>query len=193
MAEEQDKLGAAGRPRSQQARQAVLHAVDDLLVEMGYAAMTMKNIAERAQVSRQTVYRWWSTKAEILFEACAEDAAEELKIVPSGDALTDISAYLGALIQFLSASPSGAAYRALVGEAQHSKEVAALLARSDILGASAVKVLETLPDTPGRKVAPERAARLIAPVFYWIVSGREPRALSATALARRFLSEPPTE
>jgi AcrR family transcriptional regulator len=32
-------------------------------------AMTMKGIAERAGVGRQTVYRWWSTQAEILFEA----------------------------------------------------------------------------------------------------------------------------
>jgi AcrR family transcriptional regulator len=48
-----------GRPRSEQAREAVLHAVDDLLLEVGYAALTMKGIAERAGVGRQTVYRWW--------------------------------------------------------------------------------------------------------------------------------------
>ena len=42
-----------GRPRSEQAREAVLHAVDDLLLEVGYAALTMKGIAERAGVGRQ--------------------------------------------------------------------------------------------------------------------------------------------
>jgi len=67
-----------GRPRSEAARRAVLHAVDDMLVEVGYAAMTMKGIAERAGVGRQTVYRWWSTKAQILLEACVDDARSEL-------------------------------------------------------------------------------------------------------------------
>src|SRR5580658_3505664 len=68
---------ALGRPRSEVARRAVLHAVDDLLVDVGYAAMTMKGIAERAGVGRQTVYRWWSNKAEILLEACVADARSE--------------------------------------------------------------------------------------------------------------------
>jgi len=191
MTADQGNHGPAGRPRSEEARQAVLNAVDDLLVEIGYAAMTMKNIAERAQVSRQTVYRWWSTKAEILFEACAEDATDELAIVPSGVTVTDIAAYLSALIEFLSRSPSGIAYRALVGEAQHSKEVAALLATSDILLNSAIEVLEGLTDSSRRTASPETAARLIAPVFYWIFSGKDPKALVATALADIFVSECP--
>src|SRR6187551_2581524 len=72
-----------GRPRSERARRAVLHAVDDLLVDVGYAALTMKGIAERAGVGRQTVYRWWSTKAEILFEASVADAEEELAVPPA--------------------------------------------------------------------------------------------------------------
>ncbi|WP_406144327.1 hypothetical protein [Streptomyces sp. NBC_01012] len=37
-----------------QARDAVLHAVDDLLIEAGYATLTMKGIAMRAGVGRQT-------------------------------------------------------------------------------------------------------------------------------------------
>jgi AcrR family transcriptional regulator len=69
-----------GRPRSETARRAILEAVDDMLVEEGYAAMTMKDIAARAGVGKQTVYRWWSSKAEILFEATVEDAADELDI-----------------------------------------------------------------------------------------------------------------
>lgn len=189
MKADHDNRGEAGRPRSEEARQAVLNAVDDLLVEVGYAAMTMKNIAERAQVSRQTVYRWWSSKAQILVEACAEDAAEELVVLPSGDALTDITNYHRALIDFLSTSSAGIAYRALVGEAQHSKEVAALLTTSDFLGRSAIAVLEGLTSPSKPKADTETAARLIAPVFYWIVSGKDPAALAPTKLATTFMSE----
>src|SRR5689334_20294086 len=129
--------GRGGRPRSEQARTAVLHAADDLLLEVGYAGMTMKGIAERAHVSRQTVYRWWSTKAEILFEASAGDATEELAVPLSDNLVDDLVAYLEALARFLAHSPAGAAYRALIGEAQHDPAVAGLLANKDILGESA--------------------------------------------------------
>ncbi|MGP3785186.1 TetR/AcrR family transcriptional regulator [Paenibacillus sp. 1A_MP2] len=93
------------------------------MVEVGYAAMTMKGISERAGVSRQTLYRWWSHKAEILFEASVADAEEELEISPTGTPLDDLRAYLEALVRFLTHSPAGAAYRALLGEAQHDSAV----------------------------------------------------------------------
>ena len=110
-----------GRPRSEAARAAVLHAADDLVVELGYAAVTMKAIAERAGVSRMTVYRWWSTKAEVLFEASVHDARAELALRPSGDEQHDLTVFLAALIGFLSRSDAGIAYRALIGEAQHDE------------------------------------------------------------------------
>ena len=178
-----------GRPRSEEAREAVLNAVDDLLVEIGYAAMTMKNIAERAGVSRQTVYRWWSTKGEILFEACAIDAKDELAIPPSGDLNTDVSNYLEALVVFLTASPAGLAYRALIGEAQHSAEIADLLKTADLLGDSARAVVAGHKVGSSRDQAADLAiTRLVAPVFYWILSGRDPAALSTKRLAREFLA-----
>jgi len=173
-----------GRPRSERAREAVLHAVDDLLVEVGYAAVTMKGIAERAGVSRQTVYRWWSTKAEILFEASAADAEQELAVPATGDALGDLTAYLQALINFLAHSHAGAAYRALIGEAQHDPEVAQLLAGKDILGDSARAVLtRALPDRDPN----EASARLIGPVFFAVMTGRDPRRLNPQNLAQDFL------
>ncbi len=51
-----------------------------------------------------------STKAEILFEASATDAEEELAVAPTGNPLDDLTAYLEALITFLAHSHAGAAY-----------------------------------------------------------------------------------
>jgi AcrR family transcriptional regulator len=185
-----DERSRGGRPRSEQAREAVLHAVDDLLLEVGYAAMTMKGIAERAGVSRMTVYRWWSTKAEILFEATAADAEQELVTSPAGGPLDDLTAYLEALVLFLSRSPAGAAYRALLGEAQHDPAVAALLASRDILGDSARAVIARAAPHGTGPVTPEQAtALLIGPVFYWIASGRNPAQCDARKLAEVFMRD----
>ena len=178
-----DEQNRGGRPRSEQARLAVLHAVDDLLLEIGYGAMTMKNIADRAGVSRMTVYRWWSTKAQILFEASVADAADELAITPSGDAAADVTAYLDVLLRFLRDSAAGAGYRALLGEAQHDAEVAALIATNDVLGDSARRALaQALPDLDDAAVA-----QLVGPLLY-LAMRRSPGDLPSTsALAQQFL------
>jgi len=179
-----------GRPRSEAARAAVLHAVDDLLVAEGYAAMTLKGIAARAGVSRQTIYRWWSTKAEILFEASWIDAAEELDVPPADTPLAEVTSYLEALMRFLVHSPAGAAYRALVGEAQHDIDVARLLESRDVLGNSAKAVIER---AVGAEVLPfsldEASALLVGPTFYWVLAGRKPADLDLPLTAERFLGQ----
>ncbi|WP_028538415.1 TetR/AcrR family transcriptional regulator [Paenibacillus rubinfantis] len=179
----------SGRPRSEQARAAVLNAADDLLVEIGYAAMTMKGIAEKARVSRQTIYRWWSHKAEILFEASAADAEEELSIQLSGDPLADLTAYLEALIHFLANSPAGAAYRALLGEAQQDSAVAELLSAKDPIGDTAQVILKHLFEKNQVPIPLDQATALfIGPCFFWILSGRDPAGLVPQELAKNFLS-----
>lgn len=179
-----DHVARLGRPRSEQARTAVLHAVDDLLLDVGYSAMTMKGIAERAGVGRQTVYRWWSTKAEILFEASVIDAAQELAVEPVSDLQIDATAFLARVVTFLTESPAGAAYRALLGEAQHDPAVAALVATTDVVGDAARRVLSAA-GIAGDEVD-EAAAALVGPVFFWVLSGRDPREIDVASLVGRF-------
>ncbi|CAN5649228.1 TetR/AcrR family transcriptional regulator [soil metagenome] len=169
---------------------AVLHAVDDLLVEVGYAEMTMKGIAERAGVGRQTVYRWWSTKAEILFEASVYDAAQELTVAKAEDALSTLTAYLEALVHFLAHSPAGIAYRALLGEAQHDPAVAELLSTKDVLGDSARAILRLSMglDAPASSTD-DITALLIGPTFFWVLTGRDPARLAPDKQAENFLRQ----
>ncbi|MEV8066841.1 TetR/AcrR family transcriptional regulator [Streptomyces sp. NPDC085995] len=180
--------GKVGRPRSEEARAAILHAVDDLVVELGYGAVTLKGIAERAGVSRQTIYRWWSTKAEILLEASAIDARQALDTPPFDDPAAGLVAYLDALIAFLTDSAAGTAYRALLGEAQHDAAVAELLRSNDPLGESAAAAIaRALPGDALALPMPRATALLVGPVFFWILSGRAPDALDPGVLADEFL------
>ncbi|QNP75262.1 TetR/AcrR family transcriptional regulator [Streptomyces roseirectus] len=179
---------APGRPRSESARVAVLHAVDDLLVEVGYSAMTMKGIAERAGVGRMTVYRWWPTKAHILVEACAEDARGELAVTAHADPVRTLTDFLAGLAAFLTASPAGAAYRALLGEAQHDPEVGRLVADADLLGAPARVVLDHVRSRLG--AVPEdrfAVAELCGPLALSVMTGAPAPARPALrAMARRL-------
>lgn len=162
----------------------MLRAVDDLLVDVGYSAMTMKGIAERAGVGRQTVYRWWSTKAEILYEASVLDAEEELAVAATGRPTRDLTAYVRALITFLARSHAGAAYRALLGEAQHDPAVAAMIRSNDVVGDSARAVLQRTILPPGARVGQveQAVAALAGPPFFWVLSGHDPARFDVRGL-----------
>ncbi|MCL2586461.1 MAG: TetR/AcrR family transcriptional regulator, partial [Streptosporangiales bacterium] len=58
-----------GRPRSEPARQATLAAATDLLLTRGLSAVSMDAVAERAGVSKATIYRWWPTKETLALDA----------------------------------------------------------------------------------------------------------------------------
>jgi AcrR family transcriptional regulator len=111
--------------RSEEARVAVLEAADDLLVERGFAGVTMEGIAARAHVAKQTIYRWWASKTDILFDALVVDAGEHFTSPDHGDLSSDLKDHLGQLVAFLTGTDAGAVFRALAGEAQHDEAVAA--------------------------------------------------------------------
>src|SRR5262249_28284054 len=113
--------------RSELARQAVLHAADGLLVEKGFAGLTIEGIAASAGVAKQTIYRWWDSKTDILLDALLEDAAEALTPVDSGDLARDLRVHLRRLAAFLTRSDAGAVFRALIGHAQHDPAFATAL------------------------------------------------------------------
>ena len=113
--------------RSELARQAVLQAADGLLVEKGFAGVTIEGIAAAAGVAKQTIYRWWSSKTDILLDTFLDDAAEELTPTDHGDIARDLRAHLGRLAGFLTESDGGAVFRALIGQAQHDPAFATVL------------------------------------------------------------------
>lgn len=113
--------------RSQEARQAVLEAADDLLVEHGFAALTIEGIAARAGVAKQTIYRWWPSKTDILMDAFIEDVIEYLVTLDSGDLTGDLRTHLCRLARFLTETDAGAVFRALSGQSQHDPALAARL------------------------------------------------------------------
>ncbi|MEV4600061.1 TetR/AcrR family transcriptional regulator [Amycolatopsis sp. NPDC049253] len=120
--------------RSEDARRAVLEAADDLLVEHGFAGLTIERIAAAAGVAKQTIYRWWPSKVDILLDALGDDLAEELVPPDHGDLRRDLREHLAAVATFLTTADAGAVFRALIGQAQHDPELAARLRAEQIHG-----------------------------------------------------------
>ncbi len=103
---------------------AVLHAADDLLVERGFAGVTIEGIAARAGVAKQTIYRWWPSKVDVLLDTLIDDAQGRLAIPDTGSAIDDARRYLRNVASFVTKHPAGKVLLALIGEAQHDEEMA---------------------------------------------------------------------
>jgi len=64
-----ETLRRPGRPRSEQAEQAIIEATLDLFAEEGFEGVCVEAVAARAGVGKATIYRRWPNKEELLLAA----------------------------------------------------------------------------------------------------------------------------
>jgi AcrR family transcriptional regulator len=82
-----ETLPRRGRPRDATARDAIVEAALTLVAERGFQAATMDAIAARAGVGKNTIYRRWASKEELIADALGELTAE--LDLQQGDGLYD--------------------------------------------------------------------------------------------------------
>ena len=104
-----------GRPRSEQARQEILETAYKLLRDKGFNAVGSHEIAQAAGVSSATLYRWWKSKEEILFDACFEHMRPSLAIPETGSGLTRLRRYVLRASEFLVSEDGTVMARVLTG------------------------------------------------------------------------------
>ncbi|PAZ10318.1 TetR family transcriptional regulator [Streptomyces sp. SA15] len=117
--------------RSEKSRRAIYDAALELVVELGYPKTTIEGIAARAGVGKQTIYRWWSSKAEVLMEAfldlaeqASREAGQESYAIPdTGDLAADLKAVLRATVDELKDPRFEAPSRALAAEGVVNEEL----------------------------------------------------------------------
>jgi AcrR family transcriptional regulator len=117
-----------GRPRSATAHQAILAATSELLLEQGVQAMNMDEVAERAGVSKATIYRWWASKELLALDALATEWAASGASAEreTGSLRGDLLAQLRPWLRKLNAKPYGRVIAGLVAQAQTDPEFATL-------------------------------------------------------------------
>ncbi|MEU9717279.1 TetR/AcrR family transcriptional regulator [Streptomyces sp. NPDC047976] len=117
--------------RSDRSRRAILDASLVLVGEVGYNKLTIEAIAARAGVGKQTIYRWWSSKAEVLLDASlalAGEAAAEggwTGFPDTGDLAGDLKAVLRATVDEFADARYEAPARALTAAGATDPELGA--------------------------------------------------------------------
>ncbi len=114
----------AGRPRSEEAHQAILDATLELLVEVGFSAMTVEGVASRAGVGKATIYRRWPSKLPLVVEAFGRLPGFEE--VDTGNLAEDLKRMLRSYLQVFNSTPLSAVLPSLAGERAHNPELSDL-------------------------------------------------------------------
>ncbi|MGX1503312.1 UNVERIFIED_CONTAM: AcrR family transcriptional regulator [Streptomyces graminofaciens] len=119
--------------RSERSRRAIYEAALALVGEIGYPKTTIEGIAARAGVGKQTIYRWWPSKAAVLLEAfldMADRAVQEAEpggyeLPDTGDLEADLRTVLRATVDEMNTPVYDAPARALAAEGVVNAEVGA--------------------------------------------------------------------
>ena len=113
-----------GRPRSERARRAILDAAAELLLLRGLGAVSMDAVAERAGVSKATIYRWWPSKEMLALDALLDWAAATAPPRDTGSLRGDVLALLRPWVREIRHRPFGPVIAALLNEAQSDPKFA---------------------------------------------------------------------
>jgi len=109
--------------RSERSRLAILDAALALAREQGYARLTIEAIAARAGVGKQTIYRWWPSKAAVLLDALEGASSGSNPIRYSSDVVADVRQFVAKLAALLADDDFGPHVGALICAAQHDPVV----------------------------------------------------------------------
>lgn len=111
-----------GRPRSENARQAIFRSTLKLLRKTGFDQLSIEAIAAEAGVGKATVYRWWPSKGALVVDAFALSTEDELHFPDSGSVYRDMSFQMNRFLGVLH-SPRGCIVRAILGAGQSDPDL----------------------------------------------------------------------
>jgi AcrR family transcriptional regulator len=111
-----------GRPRSEQARQAILRTTLKILGKSGFSDFKIEEVAARASVGKATVYRWWPNKGALIADAFASSTTRKLRFPDTGSVHTDMSQQMRQLIKVFR-SRRGRIVSAILAAGQSDKDL----------------------------------------------------------------------
>ncbi|MFC5379412.1 TetR/AcrR family transcriptional regulator [Aquipuribacter nitratireducens] len=163
-------------PRVERTRARVLAATADLLLEDGFARLTIDEVATRSGVARSTIYRNWATRAPLLLDA-VQTLLDPPARVATGDAREDLVATLLTLARALDpATPQGRLLPGLVEAAERDAELARLhraatRERRELLADAVRRAVDA--DVLAADTDPDDTATRLAALLYYrrLVSG----------------------
>jgi AcrR family transcriptional regulator len=167
-----------GRPRDPAIGQAILDATRELLLDVGYAGVSMEAVATRAGTTKPTLYRRYPNKGALVFDAVF-GKTRAVAMPDSGNLIADLGeAYDWAVAEF-AAPEARAALPGLMADVSASPELRQLV-QSLVIDPEYARVERLLRNAQARgEIGPEADLTLAIDAFL------------GTALARASLLDQP--
>ncbi|WP_105566053.1 TetR/AcrR family transcriptional regulator [Microbacterium halophytorum] len=171
----------ARRPggRSARVREAVLTAALDELSSVGYTALSVAGVAERAGVNKTSLYRRWGDKESLLSDALAAVVVDPVEPRDTGSLEGDLRSYARGIVARLTAGRMGTAIAALLTpEALALPAVAnardAIFATRRPLSAEIIRRAVARGDVPEDTDADLTIDHLVAPIYFRLLLSGDP-------------------
>jgi len=119
--------------RSVRAQTAILNAASALVGEQGYARTTIEQIAARAGVGKQTVYRWWRSKGALLLDAHLAHSGSPQVACDTGSTFEDLGRAMKAVVRHWQEKPAADLIAGVVAEAQTNAALAEAIRREFVM------------------------------------------------------------
>ena len=167
-----------GRPRSATADQAIRDAAVELFAERGFEGVSVEDVAERAGVSRATIYRRYPSKVDLVVEAGGCLASDDIAFPDTGNLGDDLHGLARSLVKAFKDSPTGRVMPVMIFERRRYPELDAGYRRflSD-RKARTRKVLQRAVDRgelPGDTDVGVMSSMLVGPIFHRLIITQEP-------------------
>ena len=111
-----------GRPRSEQARRAILRSTLRLLGRKGFSDFKIEEVADHAEVGKATVYRWWPNKGALIADAFASSTTSKLHFPDTGSVYSDMSQQMRQVVKIFR-SRRGRIVSAILAAGQSDKDL----------------------------------------------------------------------
>jgi len=120
----QVSLPRRGRPRNPACDKAIVAAGRAVLAERGFTGTSMDEIARRAGVGKDTLYRRWPSKEALVRHLMTVLAEEHVPVPTAEDPRQALLAFLEEIVEFITGSDFGAIIAGIVGESARNATVA---------------------------------------------------------------------
>ena len=112
-----------GRKKSETCHVGILDAAAQTMSEKGYLDMSIEEVACRARVGKQTIYRHFGSKPRLALEAFVHRAASNPELPDTGSLAEDLRSYLLELSGAMCAPHKRQMLAGLLAEAQEDPEL----------------------------------------------------------------------
>lgn len=129
----------SGPVRNENTHQAILEATAMLFAHEGYDRLTIEGIAHEAHVGKQTIYRWWNSKGDLVAECLVAGMLlpDRLTLPNTGEIREDLRQWLTEVFRIIAEPETEGMLRSLISGAAENPQIGSRI-RESLIGTDSV-------------------------------------------------------